>query len=165
MKTIGRSELRGIGPTQLILLYLNRANDFVITADQIKQGSVERNADGNAVVTLQPGDKTNWINGPIEVIIPPVQVDVIYGATATIEYPSIGELTRAQVLAAADLPPLAPTTVGVGDFAFNDDGPLTVSYRLTYNNYFFQGSIVVEIANAPNDLTVLAHLNQLFLDM
>lgn len=163
MSQITRAELRGISIAGLICLHLNRAGDMAIVPAQIKIDSAIRRDDGNVVVVLSPDPVTWWDNGPVTVIIPPVDVNTVYEETV-IDYAAIGDLPLAKVLANAALPPPAPTQIIVGEYLMLDPGPeLKIKYVLTYTNAFFAGSVTVRIANAPNNLDTLRILNKLFI--
>lgn len=163
MSTVTRAELRGISVGDLIVLHLNRAGDLNIVKEQIKLKTATKLEDGNVQCVLEPAVGTNWDNGPITVIIPPVKVDEIYDETV-IDYTTLGDKTLSQILLFADLPPPLPTTVEVFEYNMLDPGnELKLKYRLTYTNAFFVGSLIVRISNAPNNLDSLRILNNIFI--
>jgi hypothetical protein len=162
-KPISRDELRGISFLQLICLYVNRAGDLAIEPKQIKLDSVTRLEGGNVRVKISPERITGWTNGPIEVIIPPVEVDKVYDETV-IDWQDIQGKTLEEVLKIAALPPPLPTRVEVEEYDMLYPGAeLKLKYRLTYTNAFFVGETIVRISGAPNNLDSLAVLNTLFI--
>ena len=162
MKQITRAELRGISIADLVLLHLNRAGDTAFTTEQIKIVKAELQEDDTLLISLNPDVKTGWTNGPIDVRIPRVKVGEVYDETV-IEWADCQVGTLAQVLTAAHLPPPPPSSVVVSEYLMLDPGPeLKIKYALNYTNAFFVGTVVVRIANAPNDLDTLRFLNMLF---
>lgn len=164
MKPITREELRGITVLDLICLHVNRANDIVISPKQIKLKQTTRQADGTVKVVLEPSTEVNWNNGPIEVVIPSVNVNEVYPEEVVIDFTTIGTYTLDEVLKLADLPPCPPATVDVKEYLMLDPGQeLKIKYNLLYSNAFFTGTAIVRVANAPNNLDSLRTLNKLFL--
>ena len=162
MKQITRAELRGISIADLVVLHLNRAGDINIVAEQIKMGKVTLQEDDTLLISLSPDPKTGWNHGPIDVTIPRVKVDEIYDETV-IEWADCQGKTLAEVLTAAHMPPPPPSSVVVSEYLMLDPGPeLKIKYALNYTNAFFTGTVVVRIANAPNNLDTLRFLNLLF---
>lgn len=164
MSYVTRDELRGLSPRGLIVLYVNRVNDLGVTEGQIKLTKLTRLEDGTVEAIVEPDQSTGWNNGPIILKVPSVNVEEVYGQSVDIDFLSIGSKVRDEVLNDADLPPAPPATVEVAEFDILNEGPhLSISYRLTYSNAFFTGSVVAVITNAPNNLDTLRILNNLFI--
>ena len=165
MNYVTREELRGLSPKGLVVLYVNRANDLFIEEKQIKIDKAVRKEDGIVEVTVSPDQTTGWVNGPIVVQIPAIQVGEIYAEETSVAFADITEdKVLMDILTAADLPPCPPSSVEVAYYDILADGPdMVIGYRLKYTNAFFVGETVVAITGAPNNLDTLRLLNQFFI--
>lgn len=164
MATVTRAELQGLAPIDLIVLYLNRINDLDVQKEQVKLDHVSRLEDGTVEATVSPALGSTWVNGPIKILISPINVPDVYTGENLVDFTTIEGKDLFTVLKEANLPPAPPSSVAVEEFDILAEGPhLVISYRLKYTNAFFVGELVVGVKNAPNDLDSLRVLNNLFL--
>lgn len=156
-KKLLKSDLIGQTPGQYILYRINLASDQHIDESSLKLAIEEiemvqpkpgENCKAVAVVKITAADGVIWDN---EVLyrIPQIEINRYYGESFTLAFDDIKQYLTYNDLARAVL--LPPKAFRESEFIGLGDGAL--SYRLNFNNPFFEGSLRVDVTGISNLIT------------
>lgn len=156
-KKLLKSDLVGQTPGQYILYRINLASAQHIEESSLKFAIEEiemvppnpgENCKAVAVVKIRAAEGVIW-DSEIAYRIPQIEINRYYGETFTLEFDEVKQhLTYNDLARKVLLPPKAfreSEFIGLGDGA--------LSYRLNFNNPFFEGSLRVDVTGISNLIT------------
>jgi len=156
-KKLLKTDLIGQTPRQYILYRINLSSDQHIEESSLKFSIDEiemvepkpgETCKSVAVVKIRPADKVIW-TGEIAYRIPQIEINRYYGDVFTLAFDEVRDLVSSNDMAKKFLMP--PKTFKTSEFIGLGDGAL--SYRLNFNNPFFEGSLRVDVTGINNLIT------------
>lgn len=156
-KTLLKTDLIGQTPRQYILYRINLSSEQHIEESSLKFSVDEiemvepkpgEHCQAVAVVKIRPADGVIW-EGEVAYRIPQIEINRYYGDVFTLALEDIRDFLSYNDLAKSVM--LPPKTFKTSEFIGLGDGAL--SYRLNFNNPFFEGSLRVDVTGISNLIT------------
>ena len=156
-KELLKTDLIGLTPGQYILYRINLASEMGIAESSLKFDIDEITMEAPrpteickqvAVIKIKPDSHTNW-EGEVDYRIPQIDINRYYGRVAHLDFNEIKDLATYNDVARHAL--LPPKTFKSAEFIGMGVG--TLSYRLNFNNPFFEGSLQIDVAGVSNLIT------------
>lgn len=170
MGYIKPEELKDKSPSEVITLYLNRANSTGFEPSQLDliDAKPMEDEDGQYIeVLVQPKGHTGWTNGPIPVKVPVFDVTAYYeDKVIQIPYAGISQITQlGTYLRDKGAPPAKPRQITTGVVEDDPAGlTYTIVYHAVYTNVFFVGDLPVHVTGVPKSLTAIKLVNDILLN-
>lgn len=173
MAFVTPDELSNKSPGEIITLYLNRANSTDFQPSQLDLVSSERAVDeeGEYIqVIVEPRKETGWVNGPITVKLPLINVgDYYQGKVIPIAYKDVSKLNVdhgiGTYLRELGAPPSRALTITEGELDDQEDpSKVTLTFFAEYHNIFLTGHLPIKVIDVPKVNAAVKMVKDIFLN-